>query len=323
MFTKNLLNNIYLLNKIKYRRKVMKRLVIITAIYFSIPLLLFSGCKTVEETLYLREAVVTGPITPSPIHLTDSSDTPSVTFSPRISYNTKNSFTGDIEQFNSYYQLDTIFMPSEKSLTWNIATFNAGLDMDIAVSRTFAISLGVNYSSQNNFSTIGGNVGIGLFGYSKGSAFRFDMGLQINSMRYDAYTIVHTVETGFFGGTEEYVSFFRDVGESTHFDPYFNLTYNTAFKNWLVNFFINAGYSIQTLFSFEPRTSYFALGHYTQTDLRGSTTAGFINITPGIYFYIGESSRVLLGTRFYIETQINEAESTLFIFPMVQFDFRL
>ncbi len=300
----------------------MKRLIIITAFYFSIPLVLFSGCVTVEETLYLREAVVTGPIVPSPIHLTDSSETPSVTFSPRFSYNTKNSFTGDIAQSTSYDDQDTV-IHSEKSLTWNIATFNAGLDMDIAVSRTFAISLGVNYSSQNNFNTFGGNFGIGLFGYGKGSAFRFDMGLQVNSMRYDAYTIVHTRETGVFGGTEEYVSFFHDVGKSTHFDPYFNFTYNTAFKNWLFNLFINAGYSIQTLFSFEPRTSYHAFGHYTKTDKRGSSTAGFINITPGIYFYIGESSRVLLGTRFYIETQINDAESTLFIFPMVQFDFRL
>jgi len=195
--------------------------------------------------------------------------------------------------------------------------------MDIAVSSSFAISLGVNYSSQNNFNTFGGNFGIGLFGYGKGSAFRFDMGLQINSMRYDAYTVVRRVESSFFGGSEEYISFFHDVGESTHFDPYFNFTYNTAFKNWPVNLFINAGYSIQTLFSFEPRTSYFPLGHYTKTDKRGSTTAGFINVTPGIYFYIAESSRVLLGTRFYIETQINEAEPALFIFPMVQFDFRL
>ena len=95
----------------------MKRLIIITAFYFSIPLLLFSGCVTVKETLYLRQADVTGPIVPSPIHLTDSVDTPAVTFSPRFSYNTKNSLIGDIAQSRSYYGLDTIFFPSEKSLT--------------------------------------------------------------------------------------------------------------------------------------------------------------------------------------------------------------
>ena len=301
----------------------MKKLVIIIAFYFSVMLVLLTGCVTVEETLYLRQAEVTGPIVPPPIHITDSSGTPSVTFSPKFSFNTKKSFTGDIAQPSSYYELDTFFIPTENSLAWDIATFNAGLDIDIAVSRSFAISLGVNYSSQNNFSTFGGNFGIGLYSYSKSSAFRFDLGLQINSMSYDAYTVIYRRETSSFGGTEEFVSFFHDVGESTHFDPYINITYNTAFKNWPLNLFINAGYSIQTLFSFDPKTSYYAFGHYTQTDKRGSSTAGFINVTPGIYFTFSESIRILLGTRFFIEMQITDADPQLFIFPMMQFDFVL
>jgi hypothetical protein len=300
----------------------MKKLIIIITFFFSLPVVLFTGCVTVEETLYLRQAEVTGPIVTSPIHITDSTDTPSITFSPKFTYNTKNLFTGHVAQNTSYDELDSVLIPLENSLTWDIATFNAGLDIDIALSQVFAISMGVNYSSQNNFSAFGGNFGIGFFGYNKGSAFRFDMGLQIHSMRYDAYTVVVTRESS-YGATEEYVNFFHDVGESTYFNPYFNFTYNTAFKNWPLNLFINAGYSFQTLFSFEPRTSYHAFGHYTQTDKRGSSTAGFINVTPGIYFTFAESMRILLGTRFYIETQIEGAEPTLFIFPMMQFDFRL
>ena len=208
----------------------MKKLIIVTVFYFSIPLLLFSGCVTVQETLYLREAVVTGPITPSPIHITDSIDTPSVTFSARFAYNSKNSFNGEIAQTTSYDDQDPV-IHSEKSLTWDIANFNAGLEMDIAVSRSFAISLGVNYSDQNDFSTFGGNFGIGLFSYSKENAFRFDVGLQINSMSYDAYTIRRVVTTNHFSGDSDvYIGFYNDVGESTHFDPYFNFTYNTALK---------------------------------------------------------------------------------------------
>ena len=142
-------------------------------------------------------------------------------------------------------------------------------------------------------------------------------------MRYDAYTIVTTVTTGFWGGTDKYTGFYWDVGKSTTINPYLNFTYNTDHKSWLVNFFINAGYSIQTLFSFEPRTSYYAFGTYTRTDLRGSTTAGFFNFTPGIYFFLGESNRVLIGSRFFLETQIEGADPTLFILPMIQFDFVL
>ncbi len=82
---------------------------------------------------------------------------------------------------------------------------------------------------------------------------------------------------------------------------------------------------MQTLLSFTPETSYynFPIYTYTQTDKRGSSTAGFINLTPGIYFNFSEVSRVLLGCRFYIETQIGGADPKYFIMPMMQVDFTL
>jgi len=285
-------------------------------------LFLLISCTTIKQTLYLQQAEVYGPISQPPIHLTDSSDTPSVTFSPKLSYNTKKTLIGDVSQSTGFTVSDTIFVPSENSLIWNMSTVYAGLDIDLILSRKFAISLGVNYSSQSNFESWGGIVGIGFFDYNKGSAFRFDVGLNIQSMSYDAYTVVSTVTTG-FGGTDEYIAYYNDVGKSTSFNPYANFTYNTAYKSWPVNLFINAGYSIQTLFNFEPRTSYYAFGTFTVTDLRGKATAGFFNFTPGIYLFLGESNRVLLGSRFFLETQINGADPTLFILPMIQFDFRL
>jgi len=285
-------------------------------------LFLLISCTTIKQTLYLQQAEVYGPISQPPIHLTDSSDTPSVTFSPKLSYNTKKTLTGNVSQRTGFTVSDTIFVPSENSLIWNMSTVYAGLDIDLILSRKFAISLGVNYSSQSNFESWGGIVGIGFFDYNKGSAFRFDVGLNIQSMSYDAYTVVSTVTTG-FGETDEYIAYYNDVGKSTSFNPYANFTYNTAYKSWPVNLFINAGYSIQTLFNFEPRTSYYAFGTFTVTDLRGKATAGFFNFTPGIYFFLGESNRILLGSRFFLETQINGADPTLFILPMIQFDFRL
>jgi len=286
-------------------------------------LFLFISCTTTHQTLYLQQAEVTGPISQPPIHLTDSTDTPSVVFSPKLSYNTNTTLTGSVDESRGLYGADTFYIPNETSLIWNMQTVYAGVDIDLILSRVFAISLGVNYSSQSNFEAWGGIVGIGLFSYKEGSAFRCDVGLNIQSMRYYAYTIVSTVTTGFWGGSDEYVGFYWDVGKSTSINTYLNFTYNSAHKSWFVNFFINAGYSIQTLFSFEPRTSYYAFGTYTRTDLRGSTTAGFFNFTPGIYFFIGESNRVLLGSRFFLETQIDGANPTLFILPMIQFDFVL
>ena len=126
-----------------------------------------------------------------------------------------------------------------------------------------------------------------------------------------------------WGGREEYISFYHDIGESTHFDPYVTLTFNTAFKNWPVNIFINGGYVVQTLFSFTPENSYYYYPSYHQTDNRGSRTAGFIALTPGIYFNISETTRALAGCSFYFETQINDANPAYFIMPMMQVDFTL
>lgn len=300
----------------------MKRVINILSIYLTI--LLLAGCKTVEETLYLRQAEVTGPIVAPPIHLTDSTDTPSFTISPRFTFNTKELFTGDVVQRTSYYTHDTAFIPLDNSLLWDIAAISAGIDMDFALSNKFAITFGVIYSSNSNYSSWGGNLGIGFFGYKNETAFRFDAGIQINTMQYDAYTVIHTrVTDPWWGDTKEYTGFYHDIGSKIQVDPYFSLTYNTAYKNWPLNIFINVGYSVQRLFNFEPRTSYLAFGHYRSTDLRGSCTAGFFNFTPGIYFILGESNRILLGSRFFVETLLGSGDPKFFILPMIQLDFRL
>jgi len=286
-------------------------------------LLSLIGSATVEETLYLREAEVTGPINPAPVYITDSTVTPSITISPTFSYSTQNTFTGDIREFTTLYGLDTTFIQSENSLTWDVSTLNAGVNFDLALLKGFAITLGVNYSGQNNFDAWGGHVGIGFFTYSNGIGFRTDLGLQIQSMSYDVHTVSQVVVTSFGGGRDEYVSFYHDIGESTNYDPYITLTFNTAYKNWPVNIFINGGYVVQTLFSFDPTTSYYFYPYYRQTDKRGSSTAGFIALTPGIYFNISETTRVLAGCSFYFETQINDANPTYFSMPMIQVDFTL
>ena len=107
-------------------------------------LLLFISCTTTKQTLYLQQAEVHGPISQPPIHLTDSTDTPSVVFSPKLSYNTKNTLTGNVSNSGGLYTTDTIFVPSENSLTWNMSTVYAGVDIDLILSRVFAISLGIH-----------------------------------------------------------------------------------------------------------------------------------------------------------------------------------
>ena len=331
----------------------MKRLIIFILLFSQLVILLmFAGCTT-TQTLYVQNAEVWGPINQIPIHLTDSTETPSVTFSPWFSYSTQKSVSGHIDGHslvneNGIFQVDTIYNGSEvtyretpganrysftgENFTWYIPTVNAGLNMDIALSRAFAISLGANYASQKGKSLWGGSAGIGLFSETKGIALRLDVGLHIQSIAYDVYTVANVKEDNIFSGSDEYVLFYHDIDNSTSFDPYMYLTFNTAHKDWVVNMFINVGYSVQTLLDFEPQDvdlDWFPIpliipfSTTTTTDLRGETTAGFFNVTPGIYFYLGESNRILLGTRIYFETQLPSVSPTTIVMPMVQIDFRL
>lgn len=293
--------------------------------FLSFSIILLFGCTTVNDTLYLREAAIVGPVMPVPIHLTDSVDTPSFTISPRFSYTTTSKFSGEIAQYTNYFLLDSLFVPSEHSLNWQVVNANVGIDMDLVLSRVIALTAGVNYSSRKNFSVWGGNFGIGFNTSNPGAAFRFDVGMQIHSVQYEAYTVVHRTETGFWGNNEE-TFFYHDVGKSTHFDPYFNLTFNTAYKSWPVNIFFNGGYVIQTLFSFEPKTTYSTdifFNTYIQSDARGSSTAGFINLTPGIFFYLNDFSKILLGTSFYIEIHNDSSDPKYLVIPRLQIDFSL
>ncbi|MFV1976183.1 MAG: hypothetical protein ACC651_10570, partial [Candidatus Scalindua sp.] len=219
-----------------------------------------------------------------------------------------------------------------QNLLWNIPTFTAGIDFDFVLTRNFALFGGVSYSSQKSGGVWGGTAGLGLFRNGKNVSFRFDAGVHIQTMKYDAYTVADIKTENIFNGSDEYVVFYHDIDKSTNFDPFINLTINSANREWLLNFFINAGYSVQSLYDFGPQTPdkryynfllLFPTGTSITEDFRCESTAGFINITPGIYFNIGENSRVLLGVRFYFETQLDNPSTSTFIFPMLQVDFRL
>ena len=335
----------------------MKKYILFTIVLSISGLVLYSCApnQTVQTTtIYLQELEATGPINQSPIHITDSSEAPSITFSPKFSYSTQTSVTGKVAGHSpvnedGIFQVDTIFNSNgnhyeqtpgankytynEDNLTWNIPAITMGLDVDIKITRSFALFGGVNYSSNNNQSLWGGNFGLGLFGVSKkGLAFRLDVGAKIQSIYYDAYTIEDVRITG-SNGSEEYVIFYHDADESSQFNPFINLTINSCNTNWLINFFLNFGYSTQTLADFEPQdpddnyydqyySPYYSYREIVY-DLRGESTFGFLQFTPGISFDLAENSRLLLGAGFYFITDFDNASAKTFILPIMQFDFAL
>jgi hypothetical protein len=338
----------------------MKKDNLILYVYFIIVIIvLLYGCTTQETvkttTVYLQEMELTGPINQSPIHISDSSDTPAITFSPRFSYSIEKSVDGKIAGHtlvnqNGVFEIDTVFnsdgtinhyeeVPGANRYTykgnnlfWNIPAVTAGLDIDFKITRNFALFGGVNYTNDNNISLWGGNFGLGVYGASKkGLAFRLDAGAHIQSISYDAYTIESVEITG-PSATDDYVIFYHDVDESTNLNPFINLTINSCYPDWIFNFFVNAGYSWQTLADFEPKEPdedyYNELDPFYSYreivyDLRGESTIGFFHFTPGLIFNFGDYTQLLIGSRFYFISELNEASSSLFIMPMMQFDFTL
>jgi hypothetical protein len=310
----------------------------------------FIGCapSTTVTKIYLQEVEVYGPINSSPVHITDSSKT-GITISPRISFNTKNTLNGKIDQHTlvnsqGVFQVDTVFnsdgtfyfqetpgankYPFEgKNFIWYTPDVTASIDFDFKLSKSFALFVGGNYAIVKQKSIWGGLFGIGLMGSGKDAAFRFDVGINIQDMPYDAYTIVSVTKTG-STGTSNYVADYHDISSKTQFNPFAAVTINSYNRDWLFNIFLNSGYRTQSLVNFTPEDQvyhnpYYYGDEYITEDNRGEATAGIIDITPGFYFNFGDTGRILLGAKFNWIVQIEDLDYPFQVIPMLQFDFNL
>lgn len=330
--------------------KALKQLSVYTCI--AISLFLLAACQspaTVVTKLYLQDIEVSGPINEPPIHITDST-TSKVTITPCISFGTKNSLEGRIDGHtlvngDGIFQIDTVYNDNNNTyyfqetpgankyqfkgnnLNWNIAEINAALDLDFKLSKSFALFLGANYAVVNQEPVWGGLFGFGIMSLGEKSAFRLDAGLTIQEIPYEAYTVVTVTETGPYY-TESYVTGYYDVNKTTHFNPFINLVINSANSDWLLNLFLQAGYSTQGLVDFEPEDEVvhdplFYNRVYITEDQRGELTIGIINLTPGVYFNLGKTGKLILGARMLWISQIEEADNNFFLRPVLQFSFNM
>lgn len=321
--------------------KKLSTLVFIVVIIF----INFIGCTTVNQTLYLQNIEVSGPMNNPPLNITTDQKQGSFTISPRISINDNRQLSGRIEKHSfvdnlGIYRIDTSFNNGTryyqesirntneykgKNLIWKLPSFLAAVNIDYSAGNHIALNLGLSYSVQNQDSHVGGNAGIGFFSEKEGSAFRFDAGVMWQSLSYVASTVVITQESSFWGSsTNTTVNFYKDKNKSTNWNPYVSLTFNTSSKTAPLNFFLSLGYFGQTLFSFEPsdpNPEYYPLGFNVITsDQRGESTTTFLNLCSGVFIDMTENSKIILGVRLLKETQIEESSKSLFVLPVLQFD---
>lgn len=308
-------------------------------------IIIISGCTTINQTIYLQDIEVTGPMNNPPLNITTDQKQGSFKFSSRFSINNNNKLSGRIEKHSNVnkdgiYRIDTVFDNDGKryyresgentnefrgkNLEWNIPNFLAAFNIDYAAGNHMALNLGMNYSVENHTDFLGGCFGIGFFSEKEGSAIRFDAGVMWQELSYEASTVVVTEETPPFGSSSTTVDFFNDRNKSANWNPYISVTYNTSSKTAPLNFFLSLGYFGQTLFDFEPSNQnpeYYPFGVTAiRSDERGESTTSLINLSSGIFINMTENSKVILGIKLLKETQIEESSKSLFALPVLQLD---
>jgi hypothetical protein len=311
--------------------------------FTSILIFLLSSCTTINDTIYVQNVNVKGPVIQPHLKVT-SKDSASFSISPKFFVNTKKDYSGLIEghtKVNSsgFFQVDTFRNEADviyreapgansydfegDNLHWSLPDYFAGIDVDLPLSRRVVLSGGFNFSSKNKNNLYGYRIGFGFLGLKDNLAVRLDAGLIWQKYTYEAASVI--IRNYKSSGSE--VFFFNDRESSTNLNGYFSITFNTAYENFPLNFLLNLGAAGQSLVDYEPADPdnkyYIHSPSYEVEDLRGEAYAAFVNISPGFYTKINEWINLVFAVRFFFEMDIKDSENSNFIIPMFQLDMNL
>jgi hypothetical protein len=308
--------------------------------------LILSGCADIQQTIYLQNAEINGPLNHPPIYISDNRNT--ITVSPWLSFNTKDQITGRSNHSNvnanGIYQVDTIrdggqiyygksnaniYTYTENNVKWNIPEVKAGVDMDLPLSKSISIFGSFNYTSKNLYQITGGSFGFGFYSVKNNDAIRFNIGCTVQQYQYDATTVVVSTIDPVFGKEYTRVDFFHDIDKKSNLNFFGNLTYNTVSADLPINFFFSLAFFSQTLLNIEPENpnrDYYPLGFTTtSSDTRGEISTAYFSFSPGVYINITPSMRFVLGVNIVKDlgdftNATNSFTSGLLFMPLAKID---
>ncbi|MEW6510792.1 MAG: hypothetical protein AB1428_07525 [Bacteroidota bacterium] len=213
------------------------------------------------------------------------------------------------------------------NLSWIYPTAGGGLDVDVSLSKSWAISLGASYSSAGGKGLWGYRTGLGLRQHKGSLGVRLDVGWAWESIAYEAVTVVTSRE---ISSTTSDVAFFRDIDVSTTGNFYAALTVNGASAERVFNPFIQIGLTRQTLEDYKPTAPkpetwivppfYLLIPVQLVHDLRGRFESTRIHVTPGVSIDLDPQFRLLIGARASIETSVENFTDPVLVSPFIQFD---
>jgi hypothetical protein len=205
------------------------------------------------------------------------------------------------------------------------------MDIDLALSRGVTLALGATYAS------VGGR---GLWSYRSGLGFRDDRGsigwrLDVGWLWQAQLIEYATIVTERpLSSTASTVYLYHDREKKTDGNVYGALTLNTLNDDWRANIFLQIGLTKQTISEYKPQAiseepwimpPFFLIPppQNIVNDLRDEFSATLVHVTPGAYFDLSESARLVCGVRLSFETEIEERSRSLVVSPVLQFDLGL
>jgi hypothetical protein len=186
-----------------------------------------------------------------------------------------------------------------QDLNWKLSGGSFYLGVSINASKIWAFFTVVNIE-ENGSADI--DLGTSILVNAEGDIrARFDLGLSSLSMDMET-TFLSTAGSD----TSQRVEKQNDKG----WDPFFSLTLNTMYDNWIINPFVQIAYCHQTFFNID----------WTKESEIYSNSSVF-SFTPGITYSISEEILLVVGSSYYSLSQIENKSSPGIFSGFVQTNF--
>lgn len=280
------------------------------SVLLSTSILILTGC-TIKDA-YLLHSDVEAPFVEPPLHLENGNTNESLKLNISLSGLTKHTVEGVVEKYNDNRYTDSLF--NGKNFKWKTPPINAGLNVDIKISRAVSVFGGLNYAGDDNSDGIGGNFGFGFTGGDSISHFRFDIGANFQSTYYSA---LYYANAEFLPWDLDFSFVALEEQTKTNLNPFASLTFNTSHSDWLADPFIQVSYLQQNLFKVKVG------GGLALNDVFLESDVSILNIKPGLSFTLGENKSLSVGASMRFLMGVKKANREFFITPFVQINYSL
>lgn len=309
--------------------------------------IVFSGCsRIIEQAVYVQDIHVYGPLQTPPMAIIDTLSIGNIVISPKLFINPSNSFKGNIyhSKVNSegIYKLDTLhengiinYKESESNdldytgdnFNWTIPAYSGALDVQLPLNNRANLNLGISYTSYKYYDLMGGSIGFSFFKYTENLSTSLSIGIHAQEMYYEASSVVKTtIQTLWSGEKHTDIFLYQDASKDFAVNFYATFMLNYFYKEQGLGFNFPFSFFTQTTFDFEPNTynRYYHLTQPLNSDYNAKVShfGSFVSISPGLYTYIAEKTR--LAANFNIVYELGKLGSDnkgTMLFPVLKLDF--